>query len=177
MGYEYLLAGLPELKAGDKAPMTIEALEELLAEHLGEQDLEQLRLMKHRASYGVNAFVRDWQAFNRDLNNVLTAEICRKHGLDIKKNILGEMPVDIDAEIKAISQIANLYERERAIDAVRFRWLEERTQMVIFSLENVLAYYLELQMLCRWDVLTRETGEQVFREIVADMKQGINGKL
>ena len=177
MGYEYLIAGLPELKAGDKAPITIEQLEKQLAEQMNEQDKEQLRLMKCRASYGVCPFVRDWQLFNRDLNNVLTAEICRKHGLDIKKNILGEMPDDIEPEVKALSQITNLYERERQIDAVRFKWLEERTQMITFSLENVLAYYLELQMLCRWDVLTRETGEKIFREIVTDMKKGIEGKL
>jgi len=177
MGYEFLIAGLPELNAGEKAPMTVEALDELLSEHLSDKDKEQLRLMKLRASYGTCSFVRDWQAFNRDLNNVLTAEICRKHGFDLKKNILGEMPVDIDPEVKALSQIPNLYERERQIDAVRFAWLEERTKMIIFSLENVLAYYLELQMLCRWDVLTRETGEVVFRDIVANMKQGINGKL
>jgi len=177
MGYEYLIAGLPELKAGDKAPMTMEALDELLSEHLSEADKEQLRLMKYRASSGVCAFLSDWMAFNRDLNNVLTAEICKKHGLDLKKNILGELPTDVDQQVKSLSQIPNLYERERAIDAVRFEWLEEHTKMVTFSLENVLAYYLELQMLCRWEVLTRETGEQVFREIVSDMKKGINGKL
>jgi len=174
MGYEYLIASLPELKAGEKAPMTVEALDELLAEQMSAKDQEQLRLMKLRASYGICAFVRDWQAFNRDLNNVLTAEICKKHGLDLKKNILGEMPTDVDAQVKAISQIGNLYEREREIDAVRFKWLDERTQMLTFSLENVLAYYLELQMLCRWEVLTRETGEVVFRDIVADLKKGID---
>jgi len=173
MGYEYLIASLPELKAGDKAPMTVEALEELLSEQLSAKDQEQLRLLKLRARYGICSFVSDWQAFNRDLNNILTAEICRKHGFDLKKNILGEIPTDVDAEVKALSQITNLYERERQIDAVRFAWLENRTSMITFSLENVLAYYLELQMLCRWDVLTPQTGEQVFRDIVADLKKGI----
>ncbi|MCQ2310277.1 MAG: DUF2764 domain-containing protein [Paludibacteraceae bacterium] len=173
MGYEYLIASLPELHPGDKAPMTMEALDALLAESLSDKDLEQIRLMNLRASYGVCAFIHDWQAFNHDLNNILTAEICRKHGFDLKKNILGEMPTDVAPEIKALSQIANLYERERQIDAVRFNWLEERTQMITFSLENILAYYLELQMLCRWDILTRETGEKVFRDIVTDFKKGI----
>ncbi len=173
MGYEYLIASLPELKAGEQAPMTMAALDDLLAETLTEADKEQLRLLRLRASYGVCPFILEWQAFNRDLNNILTAEICRKHGFDPKKNILGEMPTDVAPEIKQISQISNLYERERQIDAVRFGWLEEHTEMVSFSLENVLAYYLELQMLCRWDMLTRETGEKVFRDIVADFKKGI----
>jgi hypothetical protein len=37
-----------------------------------------------------------------------------------------------------------------------------------------LAYYLQAEMLNRWAVLTVEQGEQVFRELVAGMKRGIN---
>ena len=46
MGYECLLAGLPDLKAGGEAPMTMEALLELLGETLTEKDLEQLNLLR-----------------------------------------------------------------------------------------------------------------------------------
>ena len=37
----------------------------------------------------------------------------------------------------------------------------------------MLAYYLQAEMLNRWSLLTVEHGEQVFRELVADMKKGI----
>lgn len=173
MTYECLLAGLPELQSGEKAPMTMEALEALLAETLTEADTKQLRLMQLRATKGACAFVRDWVAFNTDLNNVLTAEVCRKHGLDPHKFTIGEMPDDVEPEVKELSTIADLYERERKQDAIRFAWLEERTRGIYFSLENILAYYLQMQMLCRWDALNVETGETVFRELVADFKKGI----
>ncbi len=173
MGYECLIAGLPELKATDAAPMSIEALEALLDENLREKDKEQLRLLKLHARNGACQFVLDWFDFNRDLNNMLTAEVCRKHGLNPAKYVLGEMPDEVEPEVKAVSKMDNLYERERQIDALRFAWLEERTMMVQFSLENVLAYYLMVEMLNRWAVLTNEKGEAVFREMVADMKQGV----
>ena len=174
MGYEYLIASLPELKVTDNAPMTMEALETLLDEHMREKDKEQLILLNRHARQGACDFVNDWLDFNKDLNNILTAEVCRKHGLDVSKNITGELPDDIEPEIKAVSKIANLYDRERQIDTLRFIWLEERTRNTTFDLENVLAYYLKNQMLCRWSTLTNERGEQVFRAIVADMKKAGN---
>ena len=173
MGYECLLTGLPDIKAGDAAPMSMEALEALLGESLREKDKEQLRLLKKHGRKGACPFVLDWLDFNRDLNNVLTAEVCRKHGLELKGHILGEMPDDVEPEVKTVSKTENLYERERQIDALRFAWLEERTRMITFSLENVLAYYLMAEMLNRWAVLTPEKGEVIFREMVSEMKGGI----
>ena len=195
MGYECLIAGLPELQEGSAAPMTMEALDALLAEMLADKDLEQLELLKRHVSTGACRFVRDWQNYNRDLNNVLTAQICRKHNLDPRKAIIGDNElalqlkrpesqrlkdfglagtIDTLPEILAVSEIENLMDREKHIDALRFMWLEERTRSVFFSLENVMAYYLMNQMLCRWDVLTVEKGEKVFRDIVAEMKSGIH---
>lgn len=195
MGYECLIAGLPELQEGSAAPMTMEALDALLAEMLTDKDLEQLELLKRHVPTGACRFVRDWQNYNRDLNNVLTAQICRKHNLDPRKAIIGDNElalqlkrpesqrlkdfglagsIDTLPEILAVSEIENLMDREKHIDALRFMWLEERTRSVFFSLENVLAYYLMNQMLCRWDVLTVEKGEKVFRDIVAEMKSGIH---
>ena len=173
MRYEYLIAGLPELKSSMAAPLTMETLETQLDELLSDQDKEQLRLLRHHASYGTCKFIQDWYAFNRDLNNSLTIEICKKHNLDIRKHIVGEAPDDVDAEVKSVSKMENLFEREKAIDALRFAWLENRTSNSDFELQNVLAYWLELQMLNRWSVLTTEEGEKVFRMIVADMKKGV----
>ena len=60
------------------------------------------------------------------------------------------------------------------MDALRFEWLQERTQFDFFSTEQVLAYYLQAEMLHRWSLLTIEEGEKVFRQMVADMKKGVN---
>ena len=173
MGYEYLISGLPDLSLNSAAPMSVESLEALLDETLRDKDKEQLAKLKMHITQGACAFVRDWIAFNRDLNNVLTAEVCRKHGLKLDSYIIGEMPDEVDPELKAASKMENLYERERRIDAIRFAWLEERTRMVSFSLENVLAYYLMTVMLNRWASLTAEKGEAVFREMVKDMKKDV----
>lgn len=236
MGYECLLAGLPELKAGAEAPLTMEVLNTLLEETLTDQDLKQLALLKMHSTdstitdlkayyddsilnqpswwedvqdllseedlltqvmyeYGKkngNRFVRRWFQYNQDMNNVLVATICRKHGLDVRHMIVGDNEVatvlrknlpqkdfglsgvmDNLQEVMSIVEIDNLMEREKHMDAIRFCWLDDETRFINFSLENVLAYYLQNEMLNRWSTLTVEQGEQIFRNIVADFKKGI----
>lgn len=237
MGYECLMAGLPELKAGGEAPMTMETLLLLLEENLSEKDKPLLDLLRMKSDapeiselveryddsiidqpdwwenarntlseadlrtqllyeYGLKSkhkFVRKWFAYNQDMNNVLVAAICRKHGFDVRKMIVGQGEVaeilrknlqqkdfglggvmDSLQEIMSLVDIDNLMEREKRMDALRFVWLEEATLFVDFSIENVLAYYLQAEMLNRWSLLTVEQGEKVFRELVANMKKGVN---
>ncbi|MBO7457321.1 MAG: DUF2764 family protein [Paludibacteraceae bacterium] len=201
MTYEYLLAGLPELKAGADAPIALEQLDELLNEQLSEADKAMLDLLRapiepevlEQGLQAKNRFVREWFAFNQDMNNVLVAQICRKHGFDVKTQIVGEgevaeqlrthttqkdfglneLPGDFDA-LLSLAAIEDLMTREKAMDAIRFEWLQERTEFDFFSSEMVFAYYLEVRMLHRWSILTIEEGERVFRELVADMKKGVH---
>ena len=236
MGYECLLAGLPDLKATSEAPMSIDALLVLLDETLAEKDKPLLALLRMKSDdeliteqmeqyddtiigqpdwwedarkhlsetdlrtqllyeHGLkcrNRFIRAWFAFNQDMCNVLVATICRKHGFDVRKSVVGHNQVaeilrknlpakdfglsgvmDNLPEVMSLVEVENLMEREKRMDALRFAWLEEKTLFVDFSIENVLAYYLQAEMLNRWSLLTVEQGEQVFRTLVADMKKGI----
>ena len=200
MTYEYLLTGLPELKAGSDAPISLEKLDELLDEQLSQSDKKLLDLLRvpideatlEEGLKAKNRFIQEWFAFNRDINNVMVAQICRKHGFNAKQQIVGEDEVaeqlrthstqkdfglnelsgDYQA-VLALAQIENLMQREKAIDAIRFEWLQERTEFDFFSSEMVFAYYLEAVMLHRWSLLTVEEGEKVFRALVADLKQGV----
>jgi Protein of unknown function (DUF2764). len=201
MTYEYLLAGLPELKAGADVPVSLDKLNELLDEHLSEKDKALLDLLRvpideETLAAGLkadNRFVQAWFTFNQNMNNVLVAQICRKHGFDVKQKIVGEGEVaeqlrthttqkdfglnevmDDAQELLALAQIEDLMAREKAMDAIRFEWLQARTEFDYFSAEMVFAYYLEAVMLHRWSFLTIEEGEKVFRALVADMKKGVN---
>ena len=236
MGYECLLTGLPELQAGGEAPLTDEALLELLDGTLRASDKEQLNLLRLSQNdecisllleqyddtivgqpawwedarkalseqdirmqllyeYGKqhgNKFVKSWYQYNQDVNNILVAAICRKHGFDVSKSIVGDNDVaqilrrniqqkdfglagvtDYLGDVMALAETDNLFEREKRQDAIRFAWLDEQTRFIHFSIENVLAYYLQNKMLLRWAVLNAEEGERVFRDMVADMKKGV----
>ena len=140
-----------------------------------------------------NKFVSEWFAYNMDVNNVLAAAVALKHGLDVQKVIVGDNEVAQELkkggalgknarlaalvpdlkEVADIAEIGDLLDREKHIDALRWQWLEDRTLFEVFTIESVLAYYLKATILHRWDNLTVEQGEQVFRAMVADMKKGV----
>ncbi|MCQ2347257.1 MAG: DUF2764 domain-containing protein [Paludibacteraceae bacterium] len=158
---------------------------------LSEEDLRTQMLYE----WGVkakNQLLRQWFEFNLNINNVLAATICRKHGFDIAKAIIGNSETaeairknrnqkdfglagtlpEIN-DILHLADIENLLDREKMQDALRWRWLEEHTLFFNFEIENVIAYYLQSKILHRWDNLTMEEGQRVFRSLVADMKKGI----
>lgn len=159
---------------------------------LSEQDF-RTQLLYEQGLQCKNKFLRDWFAFNLDMNNVLAAAVCVKHGLDISKVVVGNSEVADELrkstsmsknnqlaamlpdlkEIIAVAEISDLMQREKHIDALRWQWIEDHTIFEFFNLEAVLAYYLKATILHRWDNLSVEEGEKVFRALVADMKQGV----
>lgn len=162
-----------------------------LRQKLSEADI-RATLLYEMGLKSKNSFIRDWYAFNQDMNNVLVASICRKHNFDIQKMIVGHNAIattirenykkkdfglsevmDDYNVILSLAEISDLMVREKQMDALRFEWLEGRTEFDIFSVEQVFAYYLKVNMLNRWSLLTVEQGEQVFRSMVADMKKGV----
>lgn len=203
MKYYYLLTGLQDLQRDGKAMPKAELMEQM-QQQMPHADWQLVELLEAKAEDEVlpeeeeasplseidrktcqlyergmkakNAFVRDWFRFNMDLNNVLVAQICRKHGFDPEKCLLGELPDENTPEVEALSRIDNLYEREKALDALRWNWLEERTLMQYFDVENVLCYYLQCEILHRWDNLSVEEGKKIFTQIVSEMKKGVNLK-
>ena len=139
-----------------------------------------------------NKLLRRWFEFNLNLNNVLAAAVCQKHGYDPQKVIVGENEVaqllrrggvqknvNLAAalpelkEIVSLTEITDLLEREKHIDALRWQWLEDNALFNYFDIDAVLAYYLKATILHRWDDLTKEKGEEVFRNLLADMKKDI----
>lgn len=139
-----------------------------------------------------NEFVRNWFEFNLNVNNVLTAIACRKHGFNHKQMIVGDNEIantirqsnardfglaGLLGEYEIINRIAeetDLLEREKKIDALKWSWLEENTFFKYFSIEKIVVYILKVQMLERWRLLSVEKGTEIFRSMVAELKQGVN---
>lgn len=142
-----------------------------------------------------NSFVRDWFELNLNIHNMLTAIICRKHGLDRSGYIVGENEVaqalrtsnardfgltdevDYLPELGRIAEETDLMVREKKVDLLKWKWLEEHTFFKTFDIESVFAYLLKLEMIERWVTLDKVTGEKTFREIVGAMKRGSENAL
>jgi hypothetical protein len=136
-----------------------------------------------------NEFFSSWFAFNLNVQNILTAINCRNYDLDLAPAIVGNSEIAntiresnskdfglaaifpyLD-DVLHIAEEANLYESERRIDALRWKWLEEHSFFKYFTVEKVFAYLLQLEMIERWVKLSQETGLKIFRDFVQELQQ------
>lgn len=142
-----------------------------------------------------NTFVANWFELNLNINNMLTAITCRKHGLDKSIYIVGDNEVakalrtsnardfglgdmvEYLPDLQRIAEEADLMIREKKVDLLKWEWLEENTFFKTFDIESVFAYLLKLEMIERWVTLDKATGEKTFREIVGAMKRGSESAL
>ena len=152
---------------------------------------DQLAALYYEAAMKApNPFVAGWFELNLNINNVLTAITCRKYGFDKSLYIVGHNEiaeqirtsnardfglsdaVEYLPELQRIAEETDLYARERKIDLLKGKGLEEQTFFKTFDLERVFAYLLQLEMIERWVNLDKARGEQTFRELVGAMKKG-----
>lgn len=138
-----------------------------------------------------NRFVSDWFKLNLNLNNMLTAIICRKYNREVGNAIIGKSEisetirqsgqrdmgltgmVDYLDTILRISEENNLYERERKLDQFRWNWLDEYSFFHYFTIERIFAYLIKLDILERWVSMTPENGRAIFKEMIDSLKKGI----
>ena len=138
-----------------------------------------------------NSFVSRWFEFNLNINNILIALAGRKYRFDTSAAIVGDNEiavalrssssrdfgltgsVDYFETLQRISEESDMYERERRIDLLKWKWLDENTFFDYFTIERIFAYLLKLDILERWHQMNRETGEKKFREILQTLKNEI----
>ena len=133
-------------------------------------------------------FLRAWSEFDRTLRNVTAAVTARAAGRPIEEvtvgegdiveqlrrssaadfGLRGELPW-IDAVIAAVNDEANLVEKERKID--RIRWDEAVGLSVFdyFDIDAILSYLVRIGIVARWTRLDAARGREMFARLMAEL--------
>ena len=135
-----------------------------------------------------NDFVASWFEFNLNTNNVLVALAARKYKLPIASFIVGDTEIcqalkssnardfglttelDYFDQLLKISETDDLVDREKRLDQLRWKWMEDKTFFDYFSIERLYVFLLQLEIIERWISLDKEKGNQMFREIIDSLK-------
>lgn len=191
---------ISRLKEGDTIPSRQfpSYLSQFISEYFhasaGEGLLHEDRLAALYYAYAMkcdNRFVSAWFDFNLTINNVLVALTARKFKMEVAPLIVGDTDVCeslrtsnardfglgnevpfLDALIK-IGETEDLVEREKKIDQLRWNWMEEATFFNYFTVERLFVFLLQLAMIERWISLDKEKGNQLFRSIIAALKDEV----
>lgn len=144
------------------------------------------------AMKSTNKFISSWFNFNLVLNNILVAFTARKYKMANSASlIVGDTSlcdalresnardfgisseVDYWDQLVKIAEIDDLVERERKIDKLRWDWLDEQNFFNYFTVECLFVFLQKLGMIERWVSLDKEKGNQIFRNIISDLKDEV----
>jgi hypothetical protein len=136
-----------------------------------------------------NYFISNWYGFLRDFNNVLTAINCRKQGIDVATQLVGEEELvdtltrsqaadfGLKKEIgylEQLLQIADMHdimEREKRIDLLKWSKIDEIVTFDYFNIHAILAFLVKAIIVNRWLKLDAQIGSEMFKKMVNDLRE------
>ena len=128
-----------------------------------------------------NRFIREWFRFDLDLRNATVAflndALGRPDGQDLV--LLAEREAEEFPEEEAVQQVLNradLLQRERGLDDLRWQKVDELTAMDVFDLEFILGFVARIKIGDRWLQLDPEAGRELFRKLVEDIRSTYDNK-
>lgn len=141
-----------------------------------------------------NGFVAGWFTFNRNVNNILVAFSARKYKMNIAEAVIGDGEIaealrtsgardfgligalDYFESVQRLSENSRLLERERLLDDIRWKWLEDNSVFNYFSVERLFVFLVKLSIIERWAKLDADKGMQRYNEMIAELKSGMDNK-
>lgn len=145
-------------------------------------------------SYGMssnNAFIASWFEFNLNLNNILAALAARKYKMEVSSVIVGATSIceqlrtsnardfglnetlQYFEALQRIADIEELVEREKKVDMLKWKWLEDESFFHYFTIERIFVFLMQLEMIERWISLDKEKGNELFRKMIQDLKNEV----
>ncbi len=135
-----------------------------------------------------SGFMVRWAVFDRTLRNIIAALTARSKGIAVSDVVVGGgdtveslsrssasdfgLRAEIeymDAVLSAVSDDANLLEKERKIDMIRWDKSEELTAFDYFNIDAVLAYLVRVNIVYRWMGLDAATGRAMYEKLIGSL--------
>lgn len=194
--YEYIVASLPVIEPGSRlgsssaANAIIDDIREQLSNKdnalvtmlLDGFDPEKLNAGFYRACLGSGSrFLREYFLFDLFLRNTkveyLNASLGRPEGKDVLLlEELEDYEFEQKEEIVEILSGTDIIGREKGLDMVIWEHVEEVTTMDVFDMDAILGFIARLKIIDRWDKLDPETGAELFRRLIKEIRATYDNK-
>lgn len=134
--------------------------------------------------------LHDWFSFERDLRNLLSGLNARRNKVSLEGQLIGDYPLTaavrhshardygLGGEYPYIERLLqwednNWLEREMALDAMRWDYMDQCNTFNYFTVEVLLAYLVKLILLERWAPLDKVDGKAAFRQLVGNLENSV----
>ena len=194
--YAYIIASLPALQPEDDSTWNISArdLIEEIRGQLSARDTAVLDVLLEGCDpdrldaefYGKalrhdNRFIRDWFRFDLDLRNTVVSYLNDSLGRPDEEDMVllegreTEEFYELD-DAKHVLNGADILKREKGLDELRWSKIDDLTMLDSLDLELILGYVLKLKIIDRWLQLDPESGRELFRKLVEDIRSTYDNK-
>lgn len=194
--YEYIVASLPVIEPGSRlgsssaANAIIDDIREQLSNKdnalvtmlLDGFDPEKLNAGFYRACLGSGSrFLREYFLFDLFLRNTkveyLNASLGRPEGKDVLLlEELEDYEFEQKEEIVEILSGTDIIGREKGLDMAIWEHVEDVTTMDVFDMDAILGFIARLKIIDRWDKLDPETGAELFRRLIKEIRTTYDNK-
>ena len=185
--YEYIISSLPALTLDWKfrdetsfgsyvawiksqlGPADIRTVDVLLS---GYEDSKLDSEFYEAALKDQDRFIREFFTFDLNMRNTkarfLNKVFGRPEDSDTISIETGEFPEEV--KLEGILGKDDLLDRERSLDALVWKKIDELTTFNYFDLDTILGFIARLHIIDRWLSLDEETGRDLFRQLVDDLR-------
>lgn len=119
-------------------------------------------------------FIRKYFGYDLLVRNTRTVWLNRALGRDENADTVPAGADDPDpAEVQAINNVlaqSDILARERDLDTLMWKRIEEINVMKVFDLDVILGFTACLKIVDRWIKLDPETGRELFRRLVEEIR-------
>ena len=194
--YHYIIAGLPELVLNaDNKGFSYDAIRESIWYSSEEKDrrlvewfdfgTQESNLTSHfyRAALKCkNRFIRKYFALDLEIRNRKVDYVAGKMEKDAEKYKLAAEfacePVLSEEQAIRLSGIfenRNILEKEQQLDKFKWDFISGLNEYGVFNMDVILAFLAKGKLIDRWNRLDPKTGEEMFRNLVDEVRGTFNG--
>lgn len=194
--YHYIIAGLPELVLNaDNKGFSYDTIRESVYYSSDDKDRrliewfdfgtdeDNLNAHFYRAAMNSrNRFIRLWFALDLEIRNRKVDFVAGKMGressqykIQVNNNVdlgLGEEQLH---RLQTIFANKNILEKEQQLDKFKWDYITGLNEYGEFNMDVILAFLAKGKLIDRWNKLDRETGEQMFRKLVDEVRGTFKG--
>ena len=186
--YEYIVASLPVIASDYRGPLDTDAIISEIRSQLSPKDEAVLdTLLKGFDSDSLDAefyrkalasrdrFIAGYFSYDLDVRNCrvayLNKALGRPEGQDIMVLDEDEPREFEDLEkVNAVLQGSDILGRERGLDDILWERIDSLTLMEVFTLDQILGFVAKLQIVARWLRLDPQSGRELFRKLVEEIR-------
>ena len=200
--YEYIVASLPDIttgwKFGDKGPEDyIEEIVSLCSDKdrklidflLSGYMEENLNIDFYaKALTHEDSFIKEYFRFDLNIRNAKVKYLNKALGRAADKDVL-VFPEDADpavlnaveaefeeeADIETVLNAGDILSRERGIDDLMWEKIGNLTTFNYFDIDVILGFITKLNIVARWYKLDEQTGRDMFKKLVDEVRGTFKG--